>query len=735
MGNNSFNSAAAVQVPVDVESWAQSLVQLGRLAGVEVGLARARLAVHSAAKEATSAPLEIMAAAAALVGLRAKLVRVSVADAVGHARQDTPLVAWSPRESRWLIVQQCGLFTAKVADPVRPGEARPVGRGELARLLGLGGEQDTADFAIVHSERPADVIASHPAAHPDAPLTGGPGESDEDHGHHGHGVPWHRFGALLAGEKQDIKVFVVFSLVAGLLYLSVPLAVDALVSNLAFGTDARPFLQAVFFVSAGLLACLVLASAVRLFKHILSEVIQRRIFVRLVTDLGHRLPRVKPEALDGQHGPELVNRFLDVVTLQKASAILLMDGLDAIFAMVIGMVLLGLFHPLLLVFVILLIGLLWVVLFVLARGAVRTSVAESRAKYAVVHWFEEIARHPNLFKGPGGYGLAIDRADQLARTYLDARRSHFQILLRQIAGLLGLEVIATVGLLFVGGLLVLRQELTLGQLVASELTVASIVAALAKLPKQLEVWYDAMAATDKVGHLVDLATEREDGDQPPRQAEPARVRVQDVGFGFEPGRPLFGDLTFELAPGETAALSGAQGSGASTVLSLIYGLRTPEQGFVTVNGLDVRNWNLEHLRSKALLLRAGDIMDGTVADNLRLGRPDLGYDEVRMALERSGLFEDVMAMPAGLNAPLTTGGLPLSSRQRVRLLVARALVQKPSLLLVDELLDGLDAATFASLAEVIFSPTAGWTVLVATRDEEVIRRCRKVICLGESSAA
>lgn len=730
MENNSTSSAATAPVPVDVESWAQALVQMGRLAGVEVGLARARLAVNSARKDPAAASLETLAAAAALVGLRAKPVRVSVADAVGHARQDTPLVAWSPVERRWLIVQQCGLFTAKIADPVRPGEARPVGRDQLARLLGLGGERETADFAIVHSERPADVIASQPAAHPDAPLTGTSG------GHaHAHGVPWQRFGALLAGERQDIKVFVIFSLVAGLLYLSVPLAVDALVSNLAFGTDARPFLQAMFFVSAGLLACLVLAAAVRLFKHILSEVIQRRIFLRIVADLGHRLPRVKPEALDGQHGPELVNRFLDVVTLQKASATLLMDGLDAIFAMAIGMVLLGLFHPLLLVFVILLIGLLWLVLFVLARGAVRTSVAESLAKYAVVHWFEEIARHPNLFKGPGGYGLAIDRADQLARTYLEARRSHFRILLRQVAGLLGLEILATVGLLFVGGLLVLRQELTLGQLVASELTVASIVAALAKLPKQLEIWYDAMAATDKVGHLVDLETEREDGDQPPAPGASACVRVQGVTFGFAPGRPLFQNLSFELMPGETAALSGAQGSGASTVLSLIYGLRTPEQGFVTVNGLDVRNWNLEYLRRQALLLRASDIMDGTVADNLRLGRPDLGYDDVRIALERAGLFEDVMAMPDGLNSCLMTGGLPLSSRQRVRLLVARALAQKPSLLLVDELLDGLDADTFASLADVVFSPSAGWTVLIATRDEEVIRRCRKVIRLGEHPAA
>ncbi len=713
------------------EAWAQSLVQLGRLTGVDIGLARARLALANCRHLPGGEPLELFSHAAALVGLRAKLVRLSVADAIGWARRDTPLVAWDSTASRWLIIRRSGLFQAQIADQFRPGLAHSISRRDLASRLGVTTESAAVDFAVVHSERPADVVATEPAAHPDAPLAGG-GHATGDHPEkHEHPVPWHRFGALLTGEIRDIQVFLVFSLVAGLLYLSVPLAVDALVSNLAFGNDARPFMQAVVMVSLGLLLSLALAAAVRAFKHYLAEVIQRRIFVRLVADLGHRLPRVKPEALDGQHGPELVNRFLDVVTLQKSSAGLLMDGLDAVFSIVIGMLLLGLFHPLLLVFVLLLIALLWVVLFVMARGAVRTSIAESYAKYAVVHWFEEIARHPNLFKGPGGYALAMDRADQLARTYLEARRSHFRILLRQIGGMLTLEVIATVGLLMVGGILVLRQELTLGQLVASELTVATIVAALSKLPKQLEVWYDAMAAMDKVGHLVDLETEREDGDTPGRRTGPAEVRVQDATFGFHADRPLFSRLSFQLAPGESGAVVGAQGSGASTLLSLLFGLRRLEHGFITVDGLDVRSWNLEQLRSEVLLLRVHDIMDGTVADNIRLGRPDLSHDDVRVALEKAGLFEDVMALPQGMNSPLMSGGLPLSSRQRIRLLVARAIAQKPRLLLVDEMLDGLDAPTLESLADRLFDPQAGWTVLVSTRDADVLRRCRRVICLNE----
>ncbi len=724
-------SSGSETTPEESEAAAQALVQLGRLTGVEVGLTRARLAVRQVAREADAHPLEALAQAASLVGLKAVLVRLSVADALAKAGQDTPLVAWDGAAGRWLVVQRSGLFRARVSDSMLPGAGQPLTRAALADRLGVRAATEPVDFAVIHAERPADLIASEPEAHRDTAQAGGGGGGTGGHGDHGQQFPWRRFGALLGGEAKDIRAFILFSLLAATLYLSVPLAVDALVGQLSFGSEARPFVQAVAMVSLGLLVCLAMAAVIRGFRFYLAEVIQRRIFVRLVADFGHRLPRVKPESLDGHHGPELVNRFFDVVTLQKATAMLLMDGLDAAFSMLIGILLLGLFHPLLLVLVLVLLVLLWVVLFVMARGAVDTSIAESRAKYAVVHWFEELARHPHLFKGAGGYALAADQADLLARTYLDARRHHFRILIRQIGGCLSLEVLATVALLLVGGVLVLRQELTLGQFVASELTITSIVAALAKLPKQIEIWYDAMAAVDKVGHLLDLKTEREDGDVSVGTDGPAAVRVQGATFGYQPERPLFTSLSFQVASGESTAVVGPHGSGASTLLALVFALRPLDRGFISINGLDVRNWDLQRLRSRIMLLRGADVMDGTVADNLRLGRSDLGYDEVRLVLEKTGLFETVMALPQGVDTPLLSGGMPLSSRQRIRLLLARALLQKPRLLLVDELFDGVDPETFASIADCVFDPAAGWTVLIATRDPAVVKRCRHVIRLGE----
>ena len=183
------------------------------------------------------------------------------------------------------------------------------------------------------------------------------------------------------------------------------------------------------------------------------------------------------------------------------------------------------YHPSLLAFDLALLAAVMVVVIVLGRGAVRTSVEESKSKYAIAGWLEELAQFPNAFKGRGGSAMAIEHADELARGYLVRRRAHFRILMRQVVALLLIQAIASSALLVVGGFLVLEGELTLGQLVASELIVNTVLASVVKLGKHFEAWYDAQTAADKLGYLVDLPTEREGGEAPAPGAEIGRAHV------------------------------------------------------------------------------------------------------------------------------------------------------------------------------------------------------------------
>ena len=699
------------------------LAQLAAITGSEYDHERALIAVQNTTKREGD-PLSKLVAAAAEVYMRVSPVRLSLAEVVWRAHHDMPVVIWSTVESKWIVITFAGWFRLRVADGEHPTHRVTISRDDLVQRLGLKSLNDVIEAGIVHPERPAHDMSVHAAVARKAHTHG----EEHGNGHGKHVSPTRRFFRLLKAERSDIVTLLIFSVFAGLLYLAAPLAVDAVVSNLAFGGQAQPYVQAIVILAIALFGALALQAVVSGFQYYISDIIQRRIFVRTAADLAYRLPRVKAEALDNVHAPELVNRFLDVVTAQKSTSLLLLDGINLIFGSLIGMLLLALYHPVLLLFVAVLLGLIVLITWLLGRGAVDTSIAESRMKYDVVIWFEEFAAFPFVFKGPGGYDMAYQRANQLSTEYLNRRAGHFRIVMRQIIGLLILSVFASATLLVVGGWLVISQQITLGQLVASELIMGSIVAAMAKMGKKLEAWYDAMAAMDKLGHIFDLEIEREDGEQPVRRDGGAEVRGCDVSFGYHGA--LFEKKSFLIPPGSRAAIIGPHGSGASSLLDILFGLRQPSEGHVSIDGLDLRTWYLEALRESVMLLRRNEIVDGSVLENLRLGRVDIGLDEIREALERVGLLDILLHRPEGLNLRLKVGGAPLSGNQRTRLLLARAIVQRPRLLLIDELFDSLDGECFKLLETAILDGTMAWTVILATRDHDVTKRCDQVIELA-----
>lgn len=539
--------------------------------------------------------------------------------------------------------------------------------------------------------------------------------------------PLTRLYQLLLPERKDLWTVVLFAVLAGVLYLATPLAVDALVNSLAFGASEGVYVQALVVLSLGLFGFLLLLGLVRAAQYFVTELLQRRIFVRLSADLAYRLPRVRMEALDQKLGPDLVNRFFDVVTVQKSGALILLDGVNLVLGAFIGLLILGFYHPFLLVFDLVLIAYVIAVPLVLGRGAVSTSIDESYAKHRVASWLEQVALFPYLFKSDGASHLAGMRANELAEEYLDARERHWRVVFRQMLSFLALQALASAALLGLGGFLVLNAELTLGQLVAAEIIVSTIVANLASLGKHVEAFYDALAAVDKIGYVVDLPTEREGGERPPSDEDGALVELERLEFGYDPMRPVLQGVTFRLERQERVALVGAAGFGTSTLMEILFGLRIPQAGLVSIDGVDVRDWDLEELRHRVALVRGQDLVEASVFENVCFGRPGVSRQDVRHALGKVGLLDDVMRLPSGLDAILNVGGRPLSSSQRSRLILARAIVGSPSLLLLDENLENLEPQTFSELTDFVFGHDNGWTLLVATRDPSIIERCDRVI--------
>lgn len=655
-------------------------------------------------------PAEAIRVLSDQAGLSTARVRRTVADVLRDADPSFPWVALRQHPDQaveCLAVLERTILGARV---VMPGSDGRVGRWSTRSLrawLGVADSTDLGEWILAEPAAPLSSLRTPPAQ----PRL----------------APYARIRAMLATERRTLWVAVVYSAVIGLLSLVVPITVQMLVNTIAFGTVLQPLVVLMVVV----LVALGFSTALNVLRASVVEIIQRSIFARVATDVTWRLLRVKADAFDKYHGPELVNRFFDTVTVQKSAALLLIDGLSIVMQTAIGMVLLALYHPWLLVFDVLLVTSMVVIVVWLGRGAVGTAIKESKAKYALEAWLEQIAAHLVTFKSAGATPYATARSRRLLDDYLAYRAKHFKILVRQIFGSFALQALASATLLGIGGWLVINRQLTLGQLVASEIVVALMMSAFTKFGKQLEVFYDLSAAMDKLGDLVDLPLERDAGEVMLPGAGPVGLKVRDLAVQYEDGTyPALAIRAFEVAPGERVAFRGRIGAGKSTFADVLFGLRPPSSGIIEVGGADLRTVPLIALRQAVALVRGIELFPGSIVDNVRLGRTDLPLDEVSRVLAALGLLDELQALPDGLDTLLQPHGRPLSHRQACRLMLARAVVGRPRLLVLDGILDAIDRPEeHAELASVLFAPDAPWTLLCITERPEVVERCTRVVSL------
>lgn len=552
--------------------------------------------------------------------------------------------------------------------------------------------------------------------------------ASHDHAHEEHLSPIRRLLQNVAQDRGDLIALFIYTVVTGLLALVVPVATQSLVNTIA----QRIFVQNLVVLTAMVLFFTLFTAVLRLMQLSLVELLQQRIFARTAIQLAGHLPRIKNNSIQGEYAPELVNRFFDVLTIQKTTAKLLLDGLAAFLQTCVGLVLLAFYSPLLLGFDIFILVFIGFVFFVLGYRGLHTSIQESIQKYKVAGWLEELARCHISLKMDGSVSMAVERADNLVTGYVKARREHFRVTFRQAFGNYFFQAIATTATLGAGGWLVIQGDLTLGQLVASELIILSVVSALDKLISQSEQFYDLLTGLDKVGHLTDMPTERTGGQIMPTDSAGVRVLCRGVRFSYVPGSEVLSDMNFSLSAGDRVSLVGASGAGKSTLAALLCGLEEPHFGTIELNGIDVRQVDLQSLRNVvALVGDINEIVEGTVEENIRFGRTAPTSEDIRWAIEVAQLTEDIARMPLGINTPIVSAGRNISRGQMQRLLIARALVERPQLLILDEAFTGIDERTKIKILDAIYAPQNHWTIIDISHDAEVVLRSGTVQVLSD----
>ena len=687
-------SAPALREPVE------SLDALLRTVLDQMGLT-ASDATHDAALDCDGEWTSRLKRALPVLGLRTHWLHGSADMVLKEARPDLPLVTWleDPTGGRWVMVWGRRLGRVRVTT---------IGWGDKSLWIdpvsAFGKERRTW----------ARILPVLPAA----PLSATQGQPKS---------PIRRLWALMRAEQDDIGVVVVLAVAIGVLSLATPLAIQLLINWLAFGA----LLQPIITLGIGLMLCLTLVGVLRAAQRHAVEIVQRRILARTVADLSARLARVRIESFDKNYGPELANRFFDVLTLQKAASTLLLDGLAAALQATVGLLVLALYHPLLLVFDMVVVAMVAAVLIPLARGAQASAIVESKKKYAIAAWLEELARSPLAFKFAGPY-LAESRTDRLTHQYLEARETHFSVFFRQYLGMQLIAMVIPAALLVMTGWLVLRGQLTLGQLVAAEFIVTTALMGVAKFIEKLETVYDLLAGVDKLGNLFDLPLENTHG-APTSDTKPAAAfRLDEVSFAFPGMGQVLTNVSLSVAPGKTVAIYGAHGSGKSVLGEIMVGARRPLGGMVLRDGVPAESFRPSDLYQETVLLRADGIIAGSVRDNLTLGRsvPD---SELWALLESLNLAAVVRKLDGGLDATLMPHGRPLSDIQCRALLVTRALVLRPRLIVVDGVLDGLPSSTGDAWLTALFQPAAPWTLILLTADAPLAASCTDIFELKEGT--
>lgn len=545
--------------------------------------------------------------------------------------------------------------------------------------------------------------------------------------HHGHLTPYQRLLILLRHDRKDLLILVLYTILAGLLTLAVPLAAQALVNTIAAGV----FLQPLVVLTALLFIGMIFAGILRVSQFYIVEVLQQRVFARVALNLAKRVPFIRHQAMITDYPPELLNRFFDVIKVQKTMAKLLLDGPAAVLQILVGLILMAVYSPLLLGFDLFVLIFIAFTAFVLGRNGVNTSLAESVEKYRVASWLEELARCQISFKVDGVPSYLFNKADDQVVDYIQARRSHFRILFRQAIANYFFQAVASAGILGIGGWLVINRQLTLGQLVASELVILILLAAMDKLITMFQDWYGLLTGVEKIGHVTDLPLERIGGQKLSASVQGASVFCQEVSFSYLNEKPILHNLNLAIQPGEVVSLVGVSGVGKSTLASLFCGLLEPKTGLVEINGIDVRDADLQSLRTLvALVGDSSEIFDGTIEENIVVGRQNVTQQDIRWALNITQLMDEIAELPKGMKTRLISSGRNLSKGQAQRLMIARAIVDRPKLLILDEAFTGIEERSKLVILEALLHRENQWTVIDISHDAEVVMRSHRVLVLA-----
>lgn len=541
-------------------------------------------------------------------------------------------------------------------------------------------------------------------------------------------TPLKRLYNLLSLDKKDVYQLFFYAVFAGIISMSLPLGIQAIINLIQSGRVSVSWivLVALVVVGAGLVGILALMQLR------ITENLQQKIFVRASFEFAYRLPKIKFEALYNSFPPELANRFFDTLTIQKGCSKLLIDFSAAILQIVFGIILLSLYHPYFLFFGVLLLFALYFIFKFSYNDGLETSLKESKYKYKVASWLQELARNNFSFRNEHNFNFGLQKNDKLVSEYLYYREKHFNVIKKQFSQLIVFKVVITASLLIIGGILVLSQEMNIGQFVAAEIVILLVISSVEKIILGLETLYDVLTSIEKIGQVTDLDLEKEyESNTEKKYLSKINLEVQNLSFQF-PGSQTYAlkDISLQIKQGEQIFVSGKNGSGKTTLLRTLSGLLEPKTGTFFINDDTFTKINLMEYRNRIGSIVHGEtLFEGTIYENLNFGQPIANEENLKWALDGVQLTDFIKSLPEGLETAVFQEGRQLSASNAQKILLARSILHKPKILFYEDPTDVIDSKIAKQIIDFITDPIHKWTVLVSSKNQYWKTKCNREIQL------
>jgi len=526
--------------------------------------------------------------------------------------------------------------------------------------------------------------------------------------------PFWRFKRLLAIEKSNITQVYMYAFFNGLVNLSLPLGIQAIVNLIQGGQVTTSWYVLVSLVIVGV----AMTGILQLLQLRIVENLSQRIFSNASFEFALRIPRIKYEAFRNYYGPDLANRFFDTLTIQKGLPKILIDFSLGIFQVIVGLIVLSLYHPFFIIFSVLLLIVVYLIIALTGPKGLRTSIQESTLKYKIAFWIEEIARNKLSFKLASDNKIGLSKTDVHVTDYLKAREEHFGVIISQSVYLIIFKVLVAAGLLITGSVLVFTEQMNIGQFVAAEIIIILIIASVEKIIKTIESIYDVLTALEKIGFVFDKPMDLQAGIGLKDSDTPFSISVENLSYRYEDAaKSTLTSINFDIPQNTSTMIAGPPSSGKSTILKLISGILDPTDGIIKYNGFPLKSLNFDEVKKEiGFNITTGEVFHGTILENISLNRKKATPENINRALSITGLSKFLSKMPLGFSTVIDPEGKKIPTNVQNRILLARAIATNPRLLILEDPLDHLNMEDKKEIISKLTDNTNRWRIIVSSVD-------------------